>query len=286
MLRIKKIIILKKIKSFSVIILQEELTSETKAHKFTLGKVVALIAAYSFFIAIAGYIFLEITGIGSYIVSESNIMSKKEIKQVEMLNKRVIFMTRELESLKSTNEQLKYALTLGDSTLFDSLSNKKDSAKSINKGAAANDLLAVVRELISGIKSDDQSSNSISIVFTKPVINGFISRGFDPKIGHFGIDYVVKRGTPIYASASGYVIFSGFTITDGNMLIIQHPDGYITVYKHCSILLKSQRDEVFGGELIALSGNSGETSTGPHLHFEIWKDGKPVNPKKLLINLF
>jgi murein DD-endopeptidase MepM/ murein hydrolase activator NlpD len=68
------------------------------------------------------------------------------------------------------------------------------------------------------------------------------------------------------------------------MIIIAHPDGYMTVYKHCSVLLKKTRDIVSEGELIALSGNTGELSTGPHLHFEIWKNGKPLDPQNLLLN--
>jgi murein DD-endopeptidase MepM/ murein hydrolase activator NlpD len=68
------------------------------------------------------------------------------------------------------------------------------------------------------------------------------------------------------------------------MIIIVHPDDYITVYKHCSLLIKKERERVLQGELIALSGNTGEITTGPHLHFEVWKNGKPIDPKEILIN--
>jgi lipoprotein NlpD len=66
-------------------------------------------------------------------------------------------------------------------------------------------------------------------------------------------------------------------------MILQHSDGFISIYKHCSALLKNERDIVVQGELIGLSGNSGKNTTGPHLHFEIWKDGKPENPKEFFI---
>lgn len=94
----------------------------------------------------------------------------------------------------------------------------------------------------------------------------------------------MKSGTPVYAAANGYVIFADYTTEDGYMIILDNNNGYITVYKHCSVLLKRARDVVLQGETIALSGNTGEISTGPHLHFEIWKDGKPINPEKILIN--
>ena len=99
-----------------------------------------------------------------------------------------------------------------------------------------------------------------------------------------GVDFVVKEGTPVYAASGGYIVFSDYTIDDGYMIIIIHRDGYISIYKHCSSLIKGVRDNVEQGELIALSGNSGKHTTGPHLHLEIWRDGKPVNPEKQFIN--
>ena len=78
-------------------------------------------------------------------------------------------------------------------------------------------------------------------------------------------------------------MLTDFTIDDGLKIIIQHDGGFISVYKHCSSLLKRKRDIVVQGELIALSGNTGQNTTGPHLHFEIWKNGKPQNPKEFFI---
>ena len=69
-----------------------------------------------------------------------------------------------------------------------------------------------------------------------------------------------------------------------NMIIIIHPNDYISIYKHCSSLLKQKKEKIMQSELIALSGNTGKKSYGPHLHFEIWKNGQPLNPQKLFIN--
>jgi murein DD-endopeptidase MepM/ murein hydrolase activator NlpD len=99
-----------------------------------------------------------------------------------------------------------------------------------------------------------------------------------------GLDFVVKEETPVYAAAGGYVIFADYTVNDGYMIILNHINGYISVYKHCSSLVKRVRENVEQGELIALSGNTGRKTTGPHLHFEIWKNGKPVDPEKFFIN--
>ena len=89
-----------------------------------------------------------------------------------------------------------------------------------------------------------------------------------------GIDFVAKVGTPVYATASGYVIFAGYTVRDGYMIILSHPGGYISVYKHCSVLLKKARDVVLEGETIALSGNTGELTTGPAGSKNTFKRGK------------
>jgi murein DD-endopeptidase MepM/ murein hydrolase activator NlpD len=106
---------------------------------------------------------------------------------------------------------------------------------------------------------------------------------FDPGSGHLGIDFAVKEGSPVFAAEDGYVIFSDYTPKDGHILILQHADKYQTFYKHCSQLLKSDRQSVRKGEIIALSGNTGYNTTGSHLHFELWLDGKPVNPEEFII---
>jgi len=113
--------------------------------------------------------------------------------------------------------------------------------------------------------------------------NGFETQGFDPSSYHFGIDFAVKTGTPVYAATDGYVLFSGWTYDDGNMVILAHGGGYLTVYKHNDVLLTSIHAFVKKGEMIAQSGSTGQTSAGPHLHFEVWKDGLPQDPQQYLL---
>ena len=127
--------------------------------------------------------------------------------------------------------------------------------------------------------------NSISFTDNIPSvapIQGYISQRMENKFSitdnrHGGIDIVAKQGTPIKASASGLVIFSGWTYEMGNLIIIHHGDGYFTQYGHNQQNLRFQLDMVKKGEVIGLVGNTG-ISSGPHLHFEIWKDNKSINP--------
>ena len=113
-------------------------------------------------------------------------------------------------------------------------------------------------------------------------IQGYVSQRMGNKLSiaqkkHGGIDIVAKEGAPIKASASGMVVFSGWTYEMGNLIIIHHGDGYFTHYGHNQINLKSQLDLVKKGEVIGLVGNTG-ISTGPHLHFEIWKNRQSIDP--------
>ncbi len=112
---------------------------------------------------------------------------------------------------------------------------------------------------------------------------GYISRRFESERGHNGIDYAGKLGSLIVAAAGGYVVFAGYSVDDGYTVILSHGGGYLTVYKHNQNVLTSVGDFVNRGEPIALLGNSGRTSYGPHLHFELWKDGQPKNPNEYLI---
>lgn len=116
-----------------------------------------------------------------------------------------------------------------------------------------------------------------------PPTEGFVTQGFDQSRYHYGLDYAVKRGTPVYAATDGHVLFSGWTFDDGNMIILSHGDGYLTVYKHNELLLRNVHERVKRGELIARSGSTGQTSSGPHLHFEVWKDGLPQDPEQYLL---
>lgn len=117
-----------------------------------------------------------------------------------------------------------------------------------------------------------------SYSFYSPV-RGIVSAGFDPKIPHLATDIATRMNEPIKATLSGHVIFASFTPSTGYVIMVQHLDNLVSVYKHCAALLKKTGSFVRGGEVIALVGNTGELSTGPHLHFELWSHGNAVNPQ-------
>ena len=115
-----------------------------------------------------------------------------------------------------------------------------------------------------------------------PPVSGTISQGYDAQKRHFAVDIVAPMETPIKAVANGMVIFSEWTADTGYVIILEHKDGLLSVYKHNSSLNKKQGDIVRAGEVIAAVGNTGQLTTGPHLHFELWDNGTPVDPTNFL----
>lgn len=127
----------------------------------------------------------------------------------------------------------------------------------------------------------ERNTKSVNLILFPP-INGSISQDYDTDKKHFAIDVVATKGTPVKAVADGIVIFSEWTSETGYVIIIDHKDGLLSVYKHNGSLNKGQGDLVKSGEVIASVGNTGELTTGPHLHFELWNNGNPVNPKNYI----
>ncbi len=116
-----------------------------------------------------------------------------------------------------------------------------------------------------------------SLLFVPPV-QGIVTAGFDRGKGHYGIDIVTQPDAAVKACLSGTVVLASWTTDAGNVLQLQHSNGLTSTYKHNSVLLKKVGDRVKAGEAIAIVGSTGENSTGPHLHYELWHNGEPVDP--------
>ncbi|ERI85573.1 M23 family metallopeptidase [Bacteroides pyogenes] len=120
------------------------------------------------------------------------------------------------------------------------------------------------------------------MILYRPV-RGMVSAHFEPEKKHFGTDIAANPNESILAAMDGTVVLSTYTAETGYVIMLQHNQDFISVCKHCGSLLKKQGEHVRGGEAIALVGNSGTLSTGPHLHFELWYKGSPVNPEKYIV---
>ena len=123
----------------------------------------------------------------------------------------------------------------------------------------------------------ERSATAESLVLFSPV-SGIISQGYDADKKHFAVDIVTEKDAAVKSVANGTVIFAEWTAETGYVIIIEHENGLLSVYKHNGSLTKAQGDIVQVGEVVASVGNTGEFTSGPHLHFELWTNGNPVNP--------
>jgi len=137
------------------------------------------------------------------------------------------------------------------------------------------------------VKSDAQTTLALRELRSKLMhlvspVRGRISAHFNALEDHLGVDIIAPKNSPIVAVNDGVVINSAWTLETGNTISVQHADNIISVYKHNSALLKNEGDYVTSGEAIAIIGNTGEQTTGPHLHFELWYQGTPLDPVQFI----
>lgn len=128
-----------------------------------------------------------------------------------------------------------------------------------------------------------KNSDNIAGVYFFPPLKGEVSGEVNVKDGHYGIDVKAPKNEAVKSTLDGTVIYAEWTPENGHVIHVQHAHNLVSVYKHNSALLKSQGDAVKSGEPIAIIGNSGTLSLGTHLHFEIWYNGVPLDPK-LFVN--
>ena len=143
---------------------------------------------------------------------------------------------------------------------------------------------SILRKYVENEDKFNLTNNELIIenkMFFSP-IKGEITQSFNFNENHFAVDIAADIGTPVKSVLDGKIIFSEWSLETGYVVIIDHGENIMSVYKHNSKTLKEQNDFVQAGEVIAYSGNQGNLSTGPHLHFELWKNGTPIDPEPLL----
>ncbi len=128
----------------------------------------------------------------------------------------------------------------------------------------------------------ESETQTLNLEMSSPV-RGIIIESFDVSIKHYGVDIVLKEQTPIKAVADGIVLLSEWTIDSGHTVIVYHKDQLTSVYKHNYLSKVKTGDYVKQGQVVALSGNTGELTSGPHLHFELWDSNGPINPEDFII---
>lgn len=159
---------------------------------------------------------------------------------------------------------------------IDMTSIPKDAKPKVSTNQSAI-VIANKNTQISGVEAGSIFDEMESADFMAP-LEGLISADFDPQKKHLGVDIIAPANTAVKAIKDGYIIIADWSLDTGHTIGIQHDHNILSFYKHNSVLLKEKGNFVKAGEIIAIIGNSGKLTSGPHLHFEMWHRGKPVNP--------
>jgi biotin carboxyl carrier protein len=190
------------------------------------------------------------------------------------------------EISKRDNYLQKIKSVIRGEIIEDTVSNTEGAVSDVamspmKSDAIFDDLISTDKSKSPNKKSDSEVGNLSGISFFPPA-RGIVTNKFKASPGHFGTDVVGSKNSHISASLAGTVIFAEWTISTGYVVELQHENNLVSIYKHNSDILVKQGDRVDAGKVIAIMGNEGELSTGPHLHFELWCDGKPIDAERYI----
>jgi len=264
---------------YRLVVLNENTFEERFSLKLSRLNIYILGGLFSITLILTTILLIAFSPLKEYIPGYSSTKLQKDATKLtidsDSLKNRLAILENYTNAIKS--------VLSGELTSDEVIDSLKDSAKRIQieeSSLYATKQDSIFREKIESrdrFPLSDESQDKLKIVFFAP-ISGNISQLFNSENKHFAIDVVAKVGTPVKAAADGTVIFSEWTTETGYVIILKHANNFISVYKHNGTLLKQQGDLVQSGEAIASIGSSGELTTGPHLHFELWSDGYAVNP--------
>ena len=268
---------------YRLVILNEETFEEQLYFRLTRLNVI-IISTFLFSVLFSGTILLvAFTPLKEYMPGYASTKMRKQANQnayrLDSLMHAYTQSQLQLTSIRQVLtgelefEELKENQLLGDT--------QNNAIKEIPKRSKDDSLLRSLIDLEDKYAIVNKDEKSVNFMLFPPAL-GSLSQTYDPVNQHYAVDVVLNENEPIKAVAEGMVVFSEWTADTGHVIIIEHPYGLLSVYKHNSALTKTQGETVMAGEVIATAGDTGEYSTGYHLHFELWSDGYPVNPENFI----
>lgn len=276
--RLKKLL-----NKYRLVILNEDTFEERLSLKLTRLNVFVLLMLSSILLIIFTTLLIAYTPLREYIPGYSSVKLKKQAVALS-------YKTDSLQQVINLNEKYYESIKKVLQGEVSTVNFNRDSIIAAAKVDLSDvDLTPIEADSILREKVEKEDKYNLFETATSkanfvlfPPVSGTISEGYDIKNRHYAVDVVVPKGTPVKATADGRVIFASWTSDTGYVIIIEHSNALISVYKHNSSITQSQGDLVKAGEVIATSGNTGSLTTGPHLHFELWSDGYPVNPTNFI----
>lgn len=270
----KKVTLWDKLKSkFRIIAIDPLSFHEKWSVKLSWLNLLSLLAIFSLLIGIISYVLVIYTPIGG-----GHGEFTREHRKIALENEARV---KELENKLSVNYNRWVTLRqiLNDSTITDTnlVAIPADTSKvSPQQRVSDSAFRALVGSRLASLPLENPG------VILAPPTKGRVTQTFNPKRGHFGIDLSTGKEETVKTVLSGTVILKDWSSDDGHTLVVSHGNGLISIYKHNSILFPKVGDKLEQGKAIGKSGNTGSSSSGTHLHFELWKDGIPVNPEEYI----
>lgn len=240
---------------------------------------ISLLGLYTLVILLLTLLLVKYTPVQSLFVSDTSFGDEQEIeRQGELIDS----LYQSTESNQLLLDNLKTILSeedFEDSTDLNQERNLENYTPNFTKSVAD----SILRKKVENAESNkSRYAESESYDFFFAPVNGLVSHSFNENEGHFGVDIVTLKDEPIKSCLEGTIILTGWIQSEGKVVVVQHKGDLISVYKHCSAILKQRGEQVQTGDPIAIVGNSGENTTGPHLHFELWKKGYLLNPEEYI----
>lgn len=267
---------------YRLVILNDDTFEEKLSLKLSRLNVFFIAGFLIIFLITATTLLISLTPLREYIPGYSSTALRRKAFELSLatdsLERQLNYNQRYLLNIRNIIDG-KPTLNFEDTAVTDSVV-KAELNKAISKEDSMLRLMVEEEEQFN-ITSNRGNSELKRLSFFTP-IKGLITNHFNPRENHLGIDVVAKKNEVVKSCQEGIVVFSEWTSETGYTLILQHRGNFISVYKHNSSLLKEQGENVKAGEPVAIIGNSGELTTGPHLHFELWFDGNPVNPENYI----
>ena len=273
-------------KRYRVVVYSND-TYEEKVHfKFTILNFFNILVLSSVLLIVLVTYLIAFTPLREYIPGYTDVSLNRRVYEMERRadSLELVFKQKDLyiNNLKRIingedfeTDSINSLLVKSSKTNFDNIVIKNSEQDSLFRRGYEEE----TRNNLFGNRIMSDVSQEFKLVSFFAPINGIVTQHFNRETKHFGTDLVASNNSVIKATADGTVIYSDWTIDNGYCIGIQHNGNLFSIYKHNAVLLKEEGDFVNAGDAIAIYGNSGSLSTGPHLHFELWYNGTPLNPE-------
>lgn len=273
------------VEPFRVTVQREETFEEVRTYSVNLANVAALIVSACVVTALLTYLLIAITPLRTLLPGFGRINERSELVE---LNRELRELQEQVDAQEAYTANVQRIL-VGDVSQYDeaavaeAVPNFPDSSLRVDRIPEDEQLRQdVARARTRYADGPNSAGVPLDQLQLTPPLLGAVSSRFDPQDRHFGIDVVAPAESPVKATLDGYVVEASWTAQTGNVIAVQHANELISFYKHNSRLLKRRGERVRAGEAIAIVGNTGTRTDGPHLHFELWYRGQPLDPVGLI----